>query len=98
MNANTIARVYRELGQEGLLDLRHGVGVFIAESGPASREAAARARGLVAAQPQVRELITSLRRQGLALTEIELAARAKSAESPSATSSEKPRRIVSSHR
>ena len=85
VNANTIARVYRELGQEGLLDLRHGVGVFIAESGAATREATARTRGLVAAQPQVRELVTTLRRQGLSLMEIrrlveaELAAREKAA-------------------
>ncbi len=104
VNANTIARVYRELGQEGMLDLRHGVGVFIAESGPSSHAAAARARGLVAAQPQVREFITRLRRQGLALTEIrrlidaELAARETSAES--AGSSAQPqsrRRLLSSH-
>src|SRR3954471_325619 len=65
VNANTIARVYRELGQEGLLDLRHGVGVFIAES-----EVAARRRGVVAAQPLVREFVTTLRRQGLGITEI----------------------------
>lgn len=98
VNANTIARVYRELGQEGLLDLRHGVGVFIAESGTAPREVAARTRGLVNAQPQVREFITSLRRQGLALTEIrrlieaELASREESAESRRASPGAPPRR------
>ena len=104
VNANTIARVYRELGQEGLLDLRHGVGVFIAERGSSSREAAARARGLVAAQPQVRDFITALRRQGLALTEIrrlidaELAAREKAAESAGASTQPQPRRrLVSSN-
>ena len=104
VNANTIARVYRELGQDGLLDLRHGVGVFIAERGSSTRAAAARARGLVAAQPQVRDFITGLRRQGLALTEIrrlidaELAAREKAAASAgSGAQPQSRRRLVSSN-
>ena len=32
VNPNTVARAYRELEQEGSLDLRHGTGAFVKES------------------------------------------------------------------
>lgn len=32
MNANTVARAYRELEHEGVIELRHGSGAFVAES------------------------------------------------------------------
>src|SRR3984885_3276473 len=32
MNPNTVARAYRELEHEGVVQLKHGLGVFIAES------------------------------------------------------------------
>jgi GntR family transcriptional regulator len=32
MNSNTIVRAYRELEHEGIVELRHGLGVFISES------------------------------------------------------------------
>lgn len=32
VNANTVARVYRELSREGLLRLERGIGTFVAES------------------------------------------------------------------
>jgi GntR family transcriptional regulator len=32
VNPNTVARAYRELEQEGILDLRHGTGAFVKES------------------------------------------------------------------
>ena len=37
MNPNTVVRAYRELQHEGIIELRHGSGVFVSESvgGPA---------------------------------------------------------------
>jgi GntR family transcriptional regulator len=32
MNPNTVARAYRELEQEGLIELKHGLGAFVRES------------------------------------------------------------------
>src|ERR1700749_4447943 len=32
MNPNTVARAYRELEHEGIIELRHGSGAYIAES------------------------------------------------------------------
>jgi GntR family transcriptional regulator len=32
MNSNTVVRAYRELEHEGIVELRHGLGVFISES------------------------------------------------------------------
>jgi len=32
MNPNTVVRAYRELGYEGVLELKHGSGAFIKES------------------------------------------------------------------
>ena len=32
MNANTVARAYRELEHEGVIELRHGTGAFVSES------------------------------------------------------------------
>src|SRR5580693_2947119 len=32
MNPNTVARAYRELEHEGIIELRHGSGAFISES------------------------------------------------------------------
>jgi GntR family transcriptional regulator len=32
MNPNTVARAYRELEHEGVIDLKHGLGAFVAES------------------------------------------------------------------
>jgi GntR family transcriptional regulator len=32
MNSNTVVRAYRELEHEGIVELRHGLGVFIATS------------------------------------------------------------------
>jgi GntR family transcriptional regulator len=66
VNANTIARVYRELEQEGLLELRHGVGAFVTEFGPVL----GRTQSVLAAQPIVRELVRSLRERGLSADEI----------------------------
>ena len=32
MNPNTVVRAYRELEHEGVVQLKHGLGVFVAES------------------------------------------------------------------
>lgn len=32
MNPNTVARAYRELEHEGVIELRHGLGAFVADS------------------------------------------------------------------
>jgi GntR family transcriptional regulator len=37
VNPNTVARAYRELEHEGILDLKHGTGVFVKESGGRTR-------------------------------------------------------------
>jgi GntR family transcriptional regulator len=37
MNPNTVAKAYRELEHEGVIELRHGAGAFISANGPARR-------------------------------------------------------------
>ena len=70
INPNTVARVYRELEQEGLLELRHGVGAFVAATSGTTRWTAARAGQMKAAQRAARSLINDLRRRGLEPDEI----------------------------
>jgi GntR family transcriptional regulator len=70
VNANTVARVYRELEQEGLLDLRHGVGAFISEFGPLTQERASRTESVGAARQAVSTLIARLRQEGLSVDAI----------------------------
>jgi GntR family transcriptional regulator len=70
VNANTIARVYRELEQEGLLALRHGVGAFIATFGPTVRDATSRSDRISAARRTVDDFMVRLRAQGLTSDEI----------------------------
>jgi GntR family transcriptional regulator len=69
INPNTVARVYRELEQEGLLELRHGVGAFVA-GGATTRWTAARAGQMKAAQKAAKSLVSDLRRRGLEPDEI----------------------------
>jgi len=70
VNANTVARVYRELEQEGLLDLRHGVGAFVAEFGASRSQAVARAARIAAAQSLSRDFVRALRDRGVSSDEI----------------------------
>jgi GntR family transcriptional regulator len=70
VNANTVAKVYREMELEGLLDLRHGVGAFVAASGAAARHTFGRAAALSATQPSVRKFVQDLRHRGLTPDEI----------------------------
>lgn len=81
MNPNTVAKAYRELEHEGVLDLRHGSGAFIAEGASRGPGAVAmqRARGVAA------QAVARLETLGLSENEIrrvfesELAARAEAA-------------------
>jgi GntR family transcriptional regulator len=63
---NTVAKAYTELAREGLLDLRHGSGAYVC----AKRRIQSRAEQLRTAQDRVRELVDSLRGEGLAEHEI----------------------------
>ena len=66
MNPNTVAKAYRELEREGVIDVRHGSGAYAAESNTPSAKSAA-----------IRKAAEALRRgietgQGLGLSESEL--------------------------
>ncbi len=66
INANTVAKVYRELEQEGLLETRRGVGTFIAraERPPSKRERERRKSEIIA------DFLARLQAEGIALAEI----------------------------
>ena len=82
INPNTVAKAYRELEHEGVIELRHGAGAFVAEQ--AQGKGTDRVR---AAQPLVADLIQRLRARHLSaeeirrLVEAELAGLAKAARS-----------------
>jgi GntR family transcriptional regulator len=61
MNPNTVAKAYRELEHEGVIELRHGAGAFISERKQARQEASQTARAL----PVIRQAIGQLDRLGL---------------------------------
>lgn len=60
INPNTVAKAYRELEHDGVIELRHGAGAFV-RAPEAGRPAAA----LRAAQRLVGGLVDELRRRGL---------------------------------
>jgi GntR family transcriptional regulator len=64
MNPNTVVRAYRELEHEGVLELRHGSGAFIAES------VVARSRLMNKAQAIVQAAVEKLQALGLTGDEI----------------------------
>jgi GntR family transcriptional regulator len=66
MNPNTVAKAYRELEHEGVLELRHGAGAFVSAQAR-GRKPADRVR---AAQPIVAAAIDKLRERGLSDEEI----------------------------
>jgi GntR family transcriptional regulator len=70
VNPNTVARVYRELEQEGVLELRHGVGAFVATTGRTTRWTAARTGQMQAAQKAAKEFVSELRRRRIEPDEI----------------------------
>ncbi|MGH9612324.1 MAG: GntR family transcriptional regulator [Bryobacteraceae bacterium] len=63
---NTIAKAYSELEHEGLIDLRHGSGAYVS----AKRGAKSRSEKVRLAQNRVREVVESLRGDGLSEEEI----------------------------
>src|SRR5688572_14245203 len=62
INATTVARAYRELEREGVVELRHGAGAFVADTGRGRQGAAEKFRDT---QPLVAETVEQLRSRGL---------------------------------
>jgi len=75
INPNTVVRAYRDLESEGIVELRHGLGVFVRDS------VSARVDLMNKAEPIIRSAVNRLESLGLAeddirrLTENELALR-----------------------
>ena len=67
MNPNTVAKAYRELEHEGVIELRHGAGAFVSAQARGRKPAADRVR---AAQPIVASAVDKLRDRGLTDDEI----------------------------
>jgi GntR family transcriptional regulator len=67
INANTVAKAYRELEREGVIELRQGAGAFVADTARARQGGGERFRG---AQPLVAETVGELRARGLSENEI----------------------------
>ncbi|GGA76421.1 hypothetical protein GCM10011507_29750 [Edaphobacter acidisoli] len=66
INPNTVIKVYRELEQEGVLEILHGLGAFVASC----RRSLSRAEEIRGAQELVHEFVDTLKKQGLAEGEI----------------------------
>jgi|SRR5579871_31253 len=66
MNPNTVAKAYRELEHEGVIELRHGSGAFVAENA-GTRKMAEKLR---AGQEIVSAAVERLRTRGLSNEEI----------------------------
>ena len=67
INANTVAKAYRELEREGVVELKHGAGAFVADTAGTRQGGAEKFRG---AQPLVAETVDQLRARGLSDEEI----------------------------
>ena len=67
INANTVAKAYRELEREGVVELRHGAGAFVAD---ATRGRERDAEKFRETQPLVAETVEHLRARGLSEDEI----------------------------
>jgi GntR family transcriptional regulator len=65
INANTVAKAYRELEHEGVIELRQGAGAFVSEKARAPKSDAVRA-----SQAIVTAAIEKLRSRGLGEEEI----------------------------
>jgi GntR family transcriptional regulator len=66
INANTVAKAYRELEHECVIELRHGAGAFVSAKAP-GQKLADRVRS---AQPLVASTVERLRGKGLSDEEI----------------------------
>ena len=62
INPNTVAKAYRELEHEGVIELRQGAGAFVSGNGPSKQDA----ERLRAAQAAVAATVERLRDQGVA--------------------------------
>ena len=67
INPNTVAKAYRELEHEGVIELRHGAGAFVAGNPLAKTKTADRMR---AAQALVEAAVAKLRARGVTDDEI----------------------------
>ncbi|HJU43635.1 MAG TPA: GntR family transcriptional regulator [Vicinamibacterales bacterium] len=62
INPNTVAKAYRELEHEGVIELRQGAGAFVTDNGPSKKDA----EKLRAAQAAVTVTVERLRDRGVA--------------------------------
>jgi GntR family transcriptional regulator len=67
INPNTVAKAYRELEHEGVIELRHGAGAFVAGDPQAKPK---KTSNLRAAQALVTALVEKLRARGVTEDEI----------------------------
>jgi DNA-binding transcriptional regulator YhcF (GntR family) len=67
INANTVAKAYRELEREGVVELKQGAGAFVADTASARKGGAEKFRGV---QPLVAKTVDELRGRGLGDDEI----------------------------
>jgi GntR family transcriptional regulator len=67
INANTVAKAYRELEREGVIELRQGAGAFVAATARAGSAGTEKFRD---AQPLVGKAVEQLRGRGLSDEEI----------------------------
>lgn len=56
INPNTVAKAYRELEHEGVIELRHGAGAFVAANAVAQRQAGKLRVARVAVAASVKQL------------------------------------------
>ena len=66
INPNTVAKAYRELEHEGVIELRHGAGAFVADHGRPKKAT----DKLRTSQPIVASAVEKLRARGLSDEEI----------------------------
>jgi GntR family transcriptional regulator len=66
VNPNTVAKAYRELEHEGVIELRQGAGAFVSDKAPTKKDA----DKLRAAQAAVAAAIDKLRARGVTDDEI----------------------------
>ncbi|HMF95559.1 MAG TPA: GntR family transcriptional regulator, partial [Vicinamibacterales bacterium] len=66
INANTVAKAYRELEHEGVIELRHGAGAFVSASARPKKET----EKLRAGQSIVADAIRRLRERGVTDEEV----------------------------
>lgn len=66
INPNTVAKAYRELEHEGVIELRQGAGAFVSDSAPTKKDA----DKLRAAQATVATTVEKLRGRGVTDDEI----------------------------